>query len=227
MIEGEVFGEFVATTHFVDRWYERTNIPSGYFDLVIQNELYIRLGENSDGNVHYMFSCPKDSEYYIFIVIEDSIKTILTEKIYKSVGFDMVRAKKQLKKKIKTLRELWSNLELHINGVVSNRVNMEKVDDPIWTRITNIDGFIKNCDDALNDTKLIESHMYDYQIPVKPVFTYEVFIGNESVFYREIRVPILMFKRIKKDRENGVHNVNPDLPMNRRQRRILEKTCKK
>lgn len=221
MIESQIFGNFVTTTHFCERWYERTSIPGTYFELVMQESAYVFIGQWR-GNDYYMFSCPKDSIYYIFITIENTLKTILTEKMYKNYpNVDLRRAKKQLRQMNKTLRVKWNTFKLSINDYVVHNIRVDGlVEDPIWWHINNYKGIVEFWVQHTETPKIVEMYAREPNIPLKTVFDFKLYIGEELIFEKNIPLSPVTFKKMKEHRECFL---DISQPMNRHQKRMLKK----
>lgn len=221
MIEGHRICNFVTTKHFCERWYERTSIPGTYLDLVIQEGAYVFIGHWNE-NDYYMFSCPKDNSYFVFIASDNALKTILTEKMYKNYpNVDLRRSKKHLRQINKQLRLKWSTFKLIVNDYVVHNIKVEELaDDPIWWHINHYNEIFEFWDKHTSTPKISEMYCKDFNIPLRNVFKYELYIGDECLFIKEITLSPFTFKKMKEYRECFI---DTSVPMNRSQKRLLKK----
>ena len=80
---GELIGgRFFVTSHFAERWKERSHVSKEYFDLIIKYNAYLRLCQDTGEKWHNLFFCSETKEYYVFIVKDKKLITFQTETIY-------------------------------------------------------------------------------------------------------------------------------------------------
>jgi len=218
MITGQIIGGFGVSDHFFERWYERTEIPGKYFEIVVEEGVYILLGTDHKGSNHFMFSCPAVNSYYIFITADNTLKTLLTEKMYKNQPspFDTQRAKKQLRELNRKMRIEWSHVKIIVNDVVVKEYDITKSDDVVMSRIIGLRQAAEDCEEMMSDMNNIMNILCDSKVPLNPIFKYEVRLADVIVKTGEIKLKPNFIKE--------VHNIRMlmQMPKNRKIRRMLK-----
>ena len=221
MVESQVIGQFITTTHFCERWYERTSIPGTYFDAIIESNAYVYIGYWK-GNDYYMFSSPKEIMYYVFVVIDNVLKTILTEKMYKNYpDVDLRRTKKQLRQINKSLRERWGSCKFYVNSTLVHQMNGDgEIDDPIWWYINNYDNIINLWAKHLNTPKYVEMYCKDLDVPLKQTVEFELYFGKHLALKKDVLLSPFTMKKMRDYRQE--YFPIPEAT-NRHQKRLLKK----
>ncbi len=188
MIAGQKLNEFTASQHFLDRWFERTDLPSNYFECIIEEGLYTLLDTRIDMNQkeqrHYMFYSAHVTKYFMFIVADGVIKTILTEKMYKEFySIHLQRAKKDLKTALKSIKERYSNVEYAINNVIVQSTVVEFNADPIWERLNNFNNFHLTNGHKMMDNTSIYRLLLLPSVPILDVCKIEILIDGRPIKY--------------------------------------------
>ena len=212
MIEGQKLGPFTVTNHFFERWFERTELPSNYFECIIEENLYIlidtKLDVKQEQTEHYMFYSAHLTKYFMFVVVKGMIKTILTEKMYKEFyDIHLDRAKKELKILFKAIKERYSIVQYSINNVIVHSNKVEFTQDPLWERIHSFNNFFAvHSKKLMNNTELYKLLLLPW-VPVEKISRFEILVDSRPIKYYTKELTIYEMTQIRVAKTTGTMNM--------------------
>lgn len=230
MQAGQIVSGWMITEHFLQRWFERTNLSWQYFEETLCNGALVHFNSH-DGTSYNLMRVSSTNDYYVIVCDEEArvLKTVLTERMYvesrenlhNSDVTRLSRHKKQLRKIHQELRDAYGAAKWVVNGyetTVLDFTDDSRTDDVIDLYVKVRSHALAKIDTVANP-KFVEACLSNFNIPLKNPMKVQMLIGDEVICEKDVKISAYKFALAKKFR--GAYHETPTFE-NREYRRGLK-----